>query len=327
MKRQWQIILFIIILIVPVAVQAQQTPLYNQYILNPYLINPAVAGSDGYTTLNLIARNQWLGFKNAPMTQAFSVQTRLLKRSFIIKHPSVKRRIFKPSRSGRVGLGGLVFNDINGLMQRTGINATYAYHIRLRESQLSFGLNGIVYQLKLHDEGLTFYNPNEPLIGTGLKRILFVPDANFGVYWLNYNYYAGLSVYQLFQSYLKLGNPAWKDYHMLRHYYLFGGYRFYINEQFEIEPSLLIKTTEQWFVQVDVNCKVYFRKNFWAGISYRSTTAFVVLLGLRADKYYFGYAFDYGLSGIARHTYGSHEFMISLKLGNSARRYRWLERY
>ncbi len=309
------------------SVLAQQTPLYNQYMLNPYLINPAVAGSDGYTTFNITARNQWLGFKNAPMTQSFSMQTRLLKRSFIIKTSSPKKRVMKPSRSGRVGLGGMIFNDVNGLMQRTGINFTYAYHIRIRESQLSFGLNGLIYQLRLHDKDLTFYNPNEPLIGSGLKRMLIIPDANFGVYWLNYHYFAGLSVYRLFESSLKLGNPAWKDYHMLRHYYLYGGYRFYLNQQLEIEPSLLVKTTAQWLVQVDANCKLYFNKVFWAGLSYRSASSVAILLGLKADRYYFGYAFDYGLSSLARHTYGSHEFMISLRLGDSARRYRWLERY
>jgi len=254
MKRRLMIL--ILVLCGSAGLLAQQTPLYNQYMLNPYLINPAVAGSDGYTTLNLTVRNQWVGFRNAPMTQAFSMQTRLLKRSFIVKTKSPKKRKLKPSRSGRVGLGGMIFNDVNGLMQRTGVNFTYAYHIRIRESQLSFGLNGVVYQMKLHDKDLTFYNPNEPLIGTGLQRVLIVPDANFGVYWLGYNYYAGFSVYQLFESYLKIGNTAWKDYHMMRHYYLNGGYRFVISNNLEIEPSILVKTTRQFLVQVDANCKL-----------------------------------------------------------------------
>jgi hypothetical protein len=35
---------------------AQQVPLYSQYMLNGFLINPAVAGSEGYTAVNLTAR-------------------------------------------------------------------------------------------------------------------------------------------------------------------------------------------------------------------------------------------------------------------------------
>jgi len=289
MKRRLLILIFM--LWGAVEILAQQTPLYNQYMLNPYLINPAVAGSDGYTTLNLTARNQWVGFKNAPMTQAFSLQTRLLKRSYIVKAKSPKKRTLKPSRSGRVGLGGMIFNDINGLMQRTGINFTYAYHIIMHQGQLSFGLNGVVYQMKLHDKDLTFHDPNEPLIGTGLQRILIVPDANAGVYWLAPQYYVGFSVFQLFESYLKIGNTAWKDYHMMRTYYLNGGYRFFINNNLEIEPSALLKSTRLFLVQADLNCKVYFNNTFWLGMSYRTASSVALLMGLRADRYYFGYAF------------------------------------
>lgn len=309
-------------------IRAQQLPLHNQYISNPYLINPAVAGSDGYTSFFLTARNQWLGFNQAPATQTFSAQTRLLKRSFIVKRTSPRKRsVFKPSRSGRVGLAAMVFNDRNGLIRRTGFNAAYAYHIRLRESQLSFGLRGDFYQLRLDEEGLIFHNPNEPLLGIGLDRSLFVPDATVGVFWSGYNYYSGLSVSQIFQSYLKLGNRSFEDYKMLRHYYLFGGYRFTINRDFEIEPSVLVKTTEQWLMQADVNVKVYYLKNYWSGLTIRSNLDFVAMFGLKADRYYFGYSFDYSFRGISRRTYGSHEIMIALKLGDSARRFRWIERY
>ncbi|MFC2081228.1 type IX secretion system membrane protein PorP/SprF [Bacteroidota bacterium] len=48
---------------------------------------------------------------------------------------------------------------------------------------------------------------------------------------------------------------------------------------------------------------------------------------MRFHQLYFGYAFDYMLSSIQKHTYGSHEIVIALKLGDNARRYRWLDRY
>ena len=35
---------------------SQQVPLYSQYMLNGFLLNPAVAGSEGYTAVNLTAR-------------------------------------------------------------------------------------------------------------------------------------------------------------------------------------------------------------------------------------------------------------------------------
>ena len=57
---------------------AQQLPIYSQYILNGFMINPAMAGHDGYTSFNTTARQQWLGFKEAPQTYSASWQTRML---------------------------------------------------------------------------------------------------------------------------------------------------------------------------------------------------------------------------------------------------------
>jgi hypothetical protein len=93
-----------------ITAKAQQLPLYSQYIMNGYLLNPAIAGHDGYTSFNMTARQQWLGFPNAPQTQSFSAQTRVLKRSFILKGRSVSNKRFIPSTNGRVGLGGFIYH-------------------------------------------------------------------------------------------------------------------------------------------------------------------------------------------------------------------------
>lgn len=38
---------------------AQQLPLFSQYLFNGFLINPAYAGIDGLTTVNIVSREQW----------------------------------------------------------------------------------------------------------------------------------------------------------------------------------------------------------------------------------------------------------------------------
>ncbi|MFP4367101.1 MAG: type IX secretion system membrane protein PorP/SprF, partial [Bacteroidales bacterium] len=60
---------------------AQQMPMYSQYMMNRFLINPAVAGYDGLTTLNLTAREQWMGLPYSPRTVALSADARLIKSS------------------------------------------------------------------------------------------------------------------------------------------------------------------------------------------------------------------------------------------------------
>jgi len=305
---------------------SQQLPLYSQYMMNKFLINPAVAGSEGYTSFNLTAREQWIGFKNSPKTHALSVQTRVLKNSFIAKSASVRYKSTPGSRSGKVGLGGYIFNDQTGLVSRTGFQFTYAYHIFIRKGQLSFGLSGMAYQFKVDREELRLYEENDDLINT-FDNTLIIPDADFGVYYSDPKFYMGASVAQLFQSSLKFGTRGYENYKLKRHYYLMGGYNLDINDNIIIEPSILLKTTENLNLQMDIGAKVFFMGDYWGGLAFRTGSAFIVMGGVRVDNFYFGYAFDYNLSSIQRHSYGSHEFMLALKLGDNARRYRWLIRY
>ncbi len=78
--------------------EAQQVPMYSQYIMNGFLINPSFAGRDGYTSVNLTVREQWTGMAQAPSTYALSFQTRILKNSYISKSTSVKKKLVKTNQ-------------------------------------------------------------------------------------------------------------------------------------------------------------------------------------------------------------------------------------
>jgi len=60
------IALAVLLCLVALRGYGQQLPVYSQYMMNKFLINPAVAGSEGYTAFNLTSRKQWLGIKDAP---------------------------------------------------------------------------------------------------------------------------------------------------------------------------------------------------------------------------------------------------------------------
>ncbi|MBN1131807.1 MAG: type IX secretion system membrane protein PorP/SprF [Bacteroidales bacterium] len=307
-------------------VLAQQVPLYSQYMLNGFLLNPAVAGSEGYTAINLTAREQWLNFQDGPATYALSFQTRLLKKSYISRSSSVRKRSRATSRGSNVGLGGYIFNDRNGAVERTGFKATYAYHIKLRQSQLSFGLSLVGYQFRLDEEKIRLEYPDDNL-WTGADKAVLIPDADAGVYYMGRNYWAGFSVDQMFESVLKIGYSGYDQFRMERNYYLMGGYDFEIKRDWVLAPSTLIKMAENMKLQADINMKFYYQQSYWAGLTYRTGHSIIVMAGLSIDKLVFGYAFDIGLNSIMRHSFGSHEFMFAAKFGDNARRYRWLNRF
>ena len=48
------------------ALHAQQRPQYTQYILNNYILNPALSGIENYTDVKISGRDQWVGLGGAP---------------------------------------------------------------------------------------------------------------------------------------------------------------------------------------------------------------------------------------------------------------------
>ncbi len=327
MKKAF-LIWFCFLVILGSTVSGQQLPLYSQYLYNKFLINPAVAGSDGYTSWNLTAREQWVGYSGAPRTFSFSGQTRLLKRSYILKQSSTKKQVFRPKSDGKVGLGGYLFSDRNGLITRTGMQGSYAYHLWLHNStQLSLGLSFTGYHYKIDEKQINFEDPNEPWMNNELRRGIFVPDAAFGIYLLNAKYNAGFSTEQLFRGSAKIGSDAYKYFSMDRHYYLFGSYYFELNSMTELEPSILLMMSDQLKPQADIGVTFIYNKGFWAGLAYRTNAAIIANVGVKHNSIFIGYAFDFTLQEIQRITYGTHEITLAMKLGDNARKYRWLDRY
>jgi len=316
-----------ILMVLAVEGWSQQAPNYSQYTFNKFLINPAAAGYEGYTTISLVAREQWVGFKGTPKTHCLAIDSRLLRNSFISKNASVRKKRRMSSRSGRVGWAANVFNDHTGLLDRTGIEGTYSYHLSLQNSQLSFGLSGMLYQFRLSKDQVVLSDEQYDPIVDGVKGTLYIPDANFGVFYTARNYYGGFSIKQIFQSSIQFGDKGASEYRFKRHYNLMGGYIYDLNDNFALEPSFLLKIPTSSKAQFELNAKVNYKQNYWAGLAYRTGKTMVIFFGLNYDKYYFGYAFDCNFNKMMTQTFGTHEFMAAIKFGDSARRYRWLNTY
>ena len=54
--------------ILPLAINAQQLPHYSQYMVNDYVMNPAIGGKNNYFLGMSANRYQWGGITDAPRT-------------------------------------------------------------------------------------------------------------------------------------------------------------------------------------------------------------------------------------------------------------------
>lgn len=289
-----------ILLMAALYVQGQQLPLYSQYLMNTYYLNPAVAGSKEYSPVTLSVHKQWLGIKDSPSTQVLS------------GHMMLDNDV--------VGLGGVIFNDDFGPTSHTGIMVSYAYHFNIdRLNKISLGLSALGFQYKMDERFFTLTNPDDNSISYQIEKT-FVPDATAGAYAYGEHYTAGISVAHLFQSKLKI-NQNLNENVMVRHYFGFGSYRFEFDNTplIDIEPSVLVKSIETVTPQVDFNVKFYYDNDYFAAFSIRPNDAFVAAIGMKINNYYFGYAYDFTFSDLSSYTIGSQEIVFGINVGEKVR--------
>jgi type IX secretion system PorP/SprF family membrane protein len=268
---------------------AQQIPYFSQYQLNHYTINPAATGITDKIPVELSYRKIWAGLPGSPSVQFLSGDMEIAK---------------------NMGLGAKIFNYQAGPLRKTGMEISYSYHILLNSSgtYLSFGLSGLLYQFFLDKSKLQVEDATDEAFLGNEKMI--VPDASFGVYLYNKNYYAGLSIPQLFEKNIDLKSDNILQQKQVRHYYLHGGYIFEVGDNFKIEPSLLLKFIEIGLFQADINARAIYKDMLSFGLSYRTSDAIVFHLGYLTPKFQVGYSFDLTITPLLTSNYGSHEIVL-----------------
>lgn len=309
---------------------AQQSPLYSQYILNEFIINPATAGSDGMTSITLNGRKQWLGWRFAPENYSVSVSGRILKSQKKYVSKGIGPNSLKKGASGRVGLGGSLIVDRNGAINKTSASFTYAYHLPFHNSQLSMGLTLLANQFRIDDEFAEVVDPGDPLNGL-IGSSTFSPDAGLGIDYSASEFHAGLSIFNLFQSPVKFGEESidYRELRQERYYYLLATYKNELpsNHEWQYEPSIVARGSERFNGMLEASIRLIYMNEYWFGFSGRTSKEIIFFMGIKVDMFYFGYSFDYGFNDIAKLSYGSHEVVMAIKLGDNTRRYRYWERY
>ena len=290
-------ILFVFALCAYALTNAQQLPQFTSYHLSPYLYNPAYAGVDGYTQLNTVVREQWSGINRAPETKSISM--------------------YGPLRNEKMALGGVVVSDKLGAESKNGFQLSYAYHLRLKNDlSLSLGLSGGLMQYKLDNTVINPYDIGDPVFSVpGLTDV--IPNASFGMYLYTENYYLTLAIPQLLNS----SFSALDDFDgellegsLVNHYYLGGGYQHEINEQLEIEPSLLVKMIPQAPIQFEISSKFTYNDILWASLGYRHNESVLLYLGYDInDQFYFAYGHDFVASGLNKVSSGTNEFKLGMR--------------
>ncbi len=310
---------------------AQQLPHYTQYVINNFILNPAVAGIENYTDVKISHRRQWVGIDGAPVTTYFTIHAPLKKMDYAREtatgfHASGENPRGKAywhdyeKADPHAGIGLTILNDRTGPLNRFSAYATYAYHIGISsKTSLSAGISAGIKNTSLNASKLSFDVPVDPAVsGSGyLNRV--GADMNAGLWLYSSDYFAGISAQNIIPSKLKIAEDTVRlaGGRQIPHMFLTAGYRFFVNDDITFLPSALVKYVTSTPVSFDINAKFQYRDFLWVGGSLRYKDSYAGMVGLNiSNTINVGYSYDITTSQLNTVSKGSHEIVIGFLLGN-----------
>ncbi len=295
--RQLKYLISFLIISGSLNLEGQQLPHFSQYMFNDFLLNPAVAGVSDYYQIRTNHRFQWVGMTDPPLTNSIA--------------------FYGPHSTMDMGFGGSVYTDITGPTSRTGVSGSYAYNITLtKDMRLSMGLSMSMLQYRVDGTQLTPKDPTDIYI-QGVVSTSYVPDAAVGAYLYGDQFYAGISAFQLLNNKIKIFDDNTGLNRLKSHVYFTGGFHFDLDRDWSLEPSAIVMVSAPRQIKFEVSTKLEWIEMLWLGLGYRYHEAITVLAGYNYnDKFYFGYAYDIGITELRKYNMGSHEIMIGYRFND-----------
>lgn len=332
MKRNvWRIAALSIGLIPAMHASAQQKPHYTQYILNQYIVNPALTGIENYIDVKASHRHQWVGIQDAPVTTYLTLHGAIGKNDYRTSATSYEVPGENPrgqaywenytAAEPHHGIGMQVINDKTGPLNNFSMYATYAYHLGLSpRTNLSAGFGVGMNRIGLNADKLDFGDVVvDPAVFTSGVLNKTRLDVMAGLYLYSADYFIGVSAQQVVPQKINFSDKyiRLKEGKAVPHLFATAGYRFLIGYDFNLIPSVMVKYVQPLPTQVELNAKLQYRDKAWVGAGYRYKDGFAGMLGVNvSNTLNVGYAYDYTTSRLNNYTKGTHEIIVGFIIGN-----------
>ena len=267
---------------------AQQQAQYSQFMVNPYLVNPALSGAEDFLDIKFGYRQQWVGLgegNSAPTTMYFSAHMPIGKANVAQTH--------KGDYHNWHGIGVLAYKDQQGIYNATNGNSNkwsntyaalnYAYNLKLTDGS---GFNAH------HKDGMrlamgAFLGMNKGALNTDFTYPIDIDPTQSGVdpsafggsnvstmdfdlsigglLYFREAFTFGLSTFQSLGGTFDFVN---NNSRFKRHYYAHLAYKFEMQDHIYIWPSLLWKQVGN-IISYDLNARLDYHDQIFGGISFR----------------------------------------------------------
>jgi type IX secretion system PorP/SprF family membrane protein len=263
----------IIVLSLSGVVKAQQLPLYTYLLTNRFIINPATIGSVRQPSIDLMARQQWLGFKNAPRDIFISYQAYVPKT--------------------HTGWGIALSGDQTASLSRNTLHLAYDYRLKLKKDlSMSIGLGAQIMQVGVNMDRIgTALDNNDVVLNRSGNS--YTADLGVGVFVFNSKWNVGISTLQLTQTKLGLLENKVSDARNARHYYLLGGYNSKLNSKWVLRNMALVTASFRSPYTAEYLGQFRYKERIWFHVGGRSQGSALVGGGMGLDNgIRIGYTFE-----------------------------------
>ncbi len=280
--------------------QGQEEGFYRHYLLSPVLINPAYTGFEDQHNLIFNYNRQWADFDGGPNTVTAN---------------------YNGPVGEQIGLGITLLSDNAASLTRNRTTLSYAFKFMMNELDLSLGLATTFEQLRLKGTALlqSGIDVSDPVLvdaSGGLK--LF--DAAFGAHAKYQEFFFGIASPNLIRArvnrdpLVKQESPG-----LFESFLAYVGYNWAMEDNnFWVEPSLMVRSLRNSPFQVDFNGKIhFFEDQLIGGLTYTlgGGDRFAILLGTALTNFDLFYSYTTSFQQSQAYHSGAHEISIRFRFG------------
>ncbi|MDG1779552.1 MAG: PorP/SprF family type IX secretion system membrane protein [Flavobacteriales bacterium] len=269
----------------------QQDWVYSMQSLNLYDGNAAAAGMYDKSSLNIRARNQWVGVDGAPNTQMISFHA--------------------PLKNEKLALGVRFMHDGIGAFNRTMGAVHLAYKLQTSAGQLSFALGGGAAMEQLDVNKLKAEDEEEFLMGNINQ---WTPLLEAAVLYRTKKSFVGGEVRHLLPNESTYGSiqSAGSKMEALA----MAGTTVDIHSSWALRPVAGLRWNQQGQLLPEVQLGAWYVKTLWVGAGYRFNSSAYAFAECRLKrKFRLGYSFGVPVQTVFAGQASTHEVMVGMLFG------------
>ena len=284
---------------------SQQIPISNQYLVNGFSLSPAYAGANENVEAFMSFRKDWTGISGSPESRMININGAL---------PKVLS--FLPNLPGNMGIGATIMTEQTGIFRTTAASLSYAYKVKIADIQsIRFGVSFGVLESNIDLSEISSQNQADPVVMSNqdVRNVVF--DATFGVLYRIQNLRVGITLPRLLE-----GKVKDKDkntlYTLKRHYLIHASYFYDINKNFQVQPFVVVRTTEKSPLSFDVAALIKYQQQMWLGFTYRYSGSIGISLGGELHNAIIAnYTYEFSGQGMLGKSSGTHDISIGFRIG------------